>query len=149
MKTSALLCSLALLISYGCQAMEQIPAQFFVKEGDQLHTVKRHDVSPFLRNLSPQQLTKFSAMGNRIKAVKLSNGDFRLEERGELLGGGPGWACIVAMAGYTAVGIAALGTLIVTAPSGPGCVAAAAAVAAGGTAAVTKAVIVVAATPTP
>ena len=142
MKTSALSCSLALLISYGCQAMEQIPAQFFVKEGDQLHTVKRHDVSPFLRNLSPQQLSKFSAMGNRIKAIKLSNGDFRLEERGELLGGGPGFGAFLYVVINTASAAAAAAVAPICPPLTP-------IIAVGGHIVATAAAIAATGTPTP
>lgn len=141
-----LLLSLVSLVSMGCYAMQ---TQFFVHDQCGEHAVKRHDVSPFLRSLSQEQLKKYGKVGNKVRAIKLSNGDYRVQEQGELKGGGPGWACVVAIVGYTAVGLASLGTLIVTAPSGPGCIAAAGAVASAGTIAVTKAVIVVAATPTP
>ena len=134
--------SILLLFSMGCTAKQ---AQFFVDGRE----VKRHDVSPFLRSLSPEQLQKYSKVGNKVRAIKLSNGDYRVQEESTIRGGGPIWGCITAVVGYTAVGAAALGTLIATAPSGPGCVAAAWGVAAAGTAAVTKAVIVVAAAPTP
>lgn len=146
MKSTGLFLSIVSLISMGCCAMQ---TQFFVRDQVGNHEVKRYDISPFLRSLSPKQLQKYGEVGNKIRAIKLSNGDYRVQEQGELKGSGPIWACVTAIAGYTAVGVASLGTLIVTAPSGPGCVAAAAGVAISGTIAVTKAVIVVAASPTP
>lgn len=141
--------SLFIVLSLACIGCSAMQTQFFVRDQSGDHAVQRHDVSPFLRTLSPEKMQKYNQVGNKIRAIRLSNGDYRVQEESTLRGGGPGWACVTAMVGYTAVGIAALGTLIVTAPSGPGCVAAAAAVATAGTAAVTKAVIVIAATPTP
>ena len=150
MSGTKLFISSIMLVGLPCMAMlRQEGLQFRLRVGDQEHVVKSYDVHPFLRNMSSAQLEKFQQVGNRIKAVQLDNKDYVVRPGGELMGGGPIWATITAMAGYTAVGVAALGTLIVTAPSGPGCVAAAAAVATAGTAVVTKAVIVVAAVPTP
>jgi hypothetical protein len=123
--------------------------QFFVHDTQGTHAIQRYDVSPFLKSLKPEQLRKYCNVGNRIKAIKLSNGDYRLEEDGTIKGGGPWLATAIAVVGFPTVGVAAFATLITTIPSGPGAFAAAGAVALGGCAAVTKAVIVASVTPTP
>lgn len=150
MSGTKLFVSVVMLVGLPAMAMlRQEDGQFTLREHDQEYSINRYDVHPFLRNMAPDQLAKFQRVGNRIRASRLDNGDFVVRPHAGLKGGGPGWGCVVALVGYTSVGIAALGTLIVTAPSGPGCVAAAAGVAMGGCAAVTKAVIVVTGMPTP
>jgi len=122
---------------------------FKVRDGITEHTVFNYNKSKFLRGLNEEQLQKFEQAENRYKAIKLSDGQYQVTEDGGLKGGGPGWAIATALIGYTTVGVAALGTLIATLPSGPGCVVAAAAVATGGVHLVTEAVIAVAVIPTP
>ena len=149
MKKSFFCCSLASLVSLCCQAMYE-PTQFFVREGEQLHVVKHHDLSPLLRSMNQRQLEKFVTTGNRIKTIKLSNGDFRLQEAGGLMGGGPWGAAILAAVGYPVVGVAALAATIASIPTaGPACIFVGAGVATAGAALVTKGVIVAAVVPTP
>ena len=149
MKKSFFCYSLALLVPLCCQAMSK-SAQFFVREGEVLHVVKHHDLSPLLRSMNQRQLEKFVTTGNRIKTIKLSNGDFRLQEAGGLMGGGPWGAAILAAVGYPVVAVAALGATIASIPvAGPGCFAVGLGVAATGGALVTKGVIVAAVVPTP
>lgn len=142
-----LLLSLVSLVSMGCCAMQ---TQFFVHDQEGAHTVKRHDVSPFLRSLSQEQLKKYSEVGNKVRAIKLSNGDYRVQEDGRIKGGGPWLATLVAVVGYPVVAVSALGATIASIPvAGPGCFAVGLGVAASGTALVTKGVIVAAVTPAP
>jgi hypothetical protein len=123
---------------------------FKVACGDEIKQVAYHNVSKDLLTMHKlHKVHEFLEHGGKIRASRLDNGEYVLESHVDGLGGGPGWAIVTALVGYPLVGLAALGTLIVTLPSGPGCVVAAAAVATGGTHLVTEAVIVVAAIPTP
>jgi hypothetical protein len=122
----------------GCAAMQ---TQFCVREQGREHLVKSYDVSPFLRSLTPTQLEKYSAVGNRIRAIKLSNGDYRVQEESTIKGGGPGlaWMAYVSINIVSAAGAASLSWF----PP------AATAVALGGHAVATIAAISLAGTPTP
>lgn len=137
------------MLSSSCFGMIQPSAQYRVKDAEGMHDVHTYDVSNDLRRMKFHQVQDFLNHGGKIKAVKLDNGEYVLRSHVDGKGSGPGWAIVTALVGYPLVGLAALGTLIVTLPSGPGCVVAAAAVATGGTHLVTEAVIVVAAIPTP
>jgi hypothetical protein len=139
--------SILLLISAHCYAMQ---TQFFVHDRTGDHFVKQHDVSPFLRSLTPAQLQKYNEVGNRVRAIKLSNGDYRIQEDSAIKGGGPWLATLVAAVGYPVVAVSALGATIASVPAvGPACFAVGWGVAFTGTVAVTKGVIAAAVVPTP
>jgi len=150
-KGSKILLSLLALVSCSCAAMlEQQGQDYVFRDNQESHLVKRYDVHPFLRNLTPGQLRKYYEVGNRIKAIKLSNGDYIARPIGELNGGGPWLAGIVAAVGYPVVGVTALAATIASIPAaGPGCFLVGWGVAAAGTVAVTKGVIAAAVVPTP
>ena len=51
---------------------------FRVFDGQQEQAVKPHFVDPLLKRMSPEQLKIFVEQGNRIRAIRLSNGEHRL-----------------------------------------------------------------------
>jgi hypothetical protein len=136
-----------LLASMGCSAMQQ---EFYVHDQVGTHKVHRYDISPFLRSLTSAQLKKYRDVGNKVRVIKLSNGDYRVQEHGELKGSGPWLATAIAVIGYPVVGVSAIAATIASIPAaGPACFAVGWGVAAAGTALVTKGVIVAAVVPTP
>lgn len=139
------------LLSHSCYSMQLIRegTDFSVKDNGVTHKIKRCYLPKFLRNLDEEHLKRYEECGNRYRIAKLDKENYTIHEQGGLKGGGPVGATILAIGGFTAVGLASLGTLIVTLPSGPGALAAAAAVATAGTAAVTAGVIAAAVVPTP
>ncbi len=129
---------------------------FKVRDIDGIHEVAYHNVSRDLQAMhKAQKVRDFIERGGKIRIAQLhdvqnpNNIEYGVREKVDGLGGGPGWCVVVAIVGYTSVGVASLGTLIATLPSGPGAIVAAAAVATAGTALVTKAVLVTAVLPTP
>ncbi len=62
---------------------------FRLSDGKQAQIVKPHFVDPLLKRMSPEQLKTFVEQGNRIKAIRLSNGEHRLQAMVTGLGGGP------------------------------------------------------------
>jgi hypothetical protein len=137
-KSTGLFLSIVSLVSMGCCAMQ---TQFFVRDQVGDHEVQRQDVSPFLRSLSPKQLQKYSDVGNKIRAIRLSNGDYRVQEEGTIKGGGPGLGMVL----YWSINVASAAT----AASLAWCPPAAAAVAIGGHVVATVAAIAATGTPTP
>lgn len=121
--------------------LRQHGTDYIYTEYQQEHLVKRYDVHPFLRNLKPDQLRKYSDAGNRLKAIKLNDGSYIVRPHGELKGGGPGlaWVAYVSINIASAAGAAALGW----------CPPAAAAVAVGGHIVATAAAVSLSITPTP
>ena len=101
-----------LLISLGCQACMQVERQrqFFVHDPSGAHAVKPYDVSPFLRSLTPGQLQKYADAGNRIRTIRMNNGDYRLQEDGKINGGGGLLAAFATLATLTVGGVVAVGT---------------------------------------
>ena len=69
---------------------------FRVFDGQQEREVRSCFVDPLLRRMSLKQLTTFVEQGNRIRAIRLSNGEHRLQAIVPGLGGGP----VTAMALY-------------------------------------------------
>jgi len=121
---TSVLVSAVLLVSLSCQACMQMEErrQFFVHDLTGAHVVKPYDVSPFLRSLSPRQLQKYTDAGNRIRTIRMNNGDYRIQEEGGLNGGG-GLLAALAVAGTLVVGGvatvgAAAGGLVVAGPAG-------------------------------
>jgi hypothetical protein len=98
--------SILLLISAHCYAMQ---TQFFVHDQEGEHLVKRYDVSPFLRTLTPTQLKKFKDVGNRIRAIKFDNGDYRIQEDCAINGGGGFLGAIAVAATLVGGGVATAG----------------------------------------
>ncbi len=69
---------------------------FRIFDGQKEQIVKSHFVDPLLKRMSPDKLKTFVEQGNRIKAIRLSDGEYRLEAKVPGLGGGP----VTAMALY-------------------------------------------------
>ena len=69
---------------------------FRIIDGQTEQVVQPHFVDPLLKRMSPEQLTTFVAQGNRIRAIRLSNGEHCLQAIVPGLGGGP----VTAMALY-------------------------------------------------
>ena len=107
--------SIATLISFSCFGMmRQIIRDengFRVLDGQQEQVVQPHFVDPLLKRMSPEQLKTFVEQGNRIKAIKMSDGEYRLEKNVPGLGGGVVGAWIGSALGYGAVTFACHGTI--------------------------------------
>ena len=73
---------------------------FRVFDGQKEQVVQSHFVDPLLRRMSPEQLKTFVEQGNRIRAIRLSNGEHRLQATVPGLGGGPGGAAFGAALGH-------------------------------------------------
>lgn len=104
---------------------------FRVFDGKQEQVVQPHFVDPLLKRMSPEQIATFVEQGNRIRAIRLSNGEHRLQAIVPGLGGGP----VTAMALYwitKSLCWGAVGTAVAAGTTA----AATAVVATGGTAAV-------------
>ena len=95
------------LVSCSCSAMlKQCGSDYIYTQGSQAHHIKRYDVHPFLRNMTQEQLRRYTDMGNRFKVVRLSDESYMVRPQGELKGGGPGTA-LAAYFGIQAVVLAA------------------------------------------
>lgn len=96
---------LFLLLSNRASAMQD----FYLQKEDTVVPIAHHNVSPFLQSLSPKQWKQYAEIGNRIKAIQLDNGDYRIQEEGGLKGGG-GLLAALAVTGTLVVGgVATLG----------------------------------------
>jgi hypothetical protein len=62
---------------------------FRIREGQQEHSVRPCFVDPLLKRMKPEQLEKFLGQGNRIRAIRLSDGEHRLQAMVPGKGGGP------------------------------------------------------------
>jgi hypothetical protein len=75
--------SIAIFVSFSNFGMgQQIirdDSGFRVHEGQQEHCVRPCFVDPLLKRMNSEQLEKFVKQRNRIKAIKLSNGEYRLQ----------------------------------------------------------------------
>ena len=76
---------------------------FRVIAGNQERVVQPHFVDPLLKRMSPEQLETFVKQGNRIRALRLSNGDHRLQAMVPGKGGGPGGAAFGVILGQAIV----------------------------------------------
>ena len=136
--------SVLLLVSGSCLAMEQQNSQiqYSVYDGKTYHRVKQHDADPFLQRIKPEQLTEFLAQGNRIKAVRLDNGDWvvrhQVDGKGGLLGS--------AFAAYWAIKTVTIATAVAVGPFCPVC---SGVIAVAGTVAAVATAAALVATPTP
>ena len=157
--------SLATIVSFSCLGMQLVREEndYRFHDGKQEHVVKSHFVDPLLKRMNPEQLTKFVEQGNRIRNIRMSNGQHRLQTMIPGKGGGPilaglfygatkavcyGSAIAAATAAVGATGggalvVAGAGEAIAVAGSG---LAATAIATAGGTAAATATVGAAAAT---
>ncbi len=147
---------IATLVSFSCLGMmHQVIRDengFRVFDGQQEHMVKPYFVDSLLKRMNPEQVQRFIERGNRIRTIRLSDGEYRLQAMVPVKGGGPILATALAVIGYPAVAVASLGTAIgITVATGDpkAGLTAGAAIATGGTAVVTKAIVVAAAAPTP
>lgn len=96
---------------FGMQKMQVLREQsdFMVLDGDAVHPVQRHDISKMLRSLSPEKLQQYEELGGRYKAIKLSNGDYMVNEKGDLKGGFFLTAALAVTGTLVAGGVATLG----------------------------------------
>jgi uncharacterized membrane protein (Fun14 family) len=103
---------------------------FRVFDGKQEREVRPCFVDPLLRRMNTEQLKKFVEQGNRIRVIRLSDGEHRLHAMVPGKGGGPvlailaGWAVRFAM--YTPATVAGASVIAVTGPVGIGAAAVAA-----------------------
>ena len=86
----------------GMQAAAPDKNIFKVFDGQQLHDVKHYDVDPILRKMKTDQLRAFLEQGCKIRAIKLSNGEYLLRAHVPGLGGGPIGATVGCVAGKVA-----------------------------------------------
>ena len=84
---------------------------FRVFDGHQEQIVKPHFVDPLLKRMSPKQLKTFVEQGNRIRAIRLSNGEHRLQAMVAGKGSGPIGAAIGAFLGKGTVEVVCHGSL--------------------------------------
>jgi hypothetical protein len=127
---------IATLVSFSCLGMMRQVIRdengFRVFDGQQEHTVQPYFVDSLLKRMNPEQMQKFVERGNRIRAIRLSDGEYRLQAMVPVNGGGilaaqqAYWATKVGL--YAILGLAVGGTIAAT---GGAVVAAGSAVAAG------------------
>ena len=89
--SNKLFVSLIALLSINASGMQILRDRtaFRVLDGNTERLIQSYNTSKFLRGLSEEQLKKFENVGNRYKAIKLSNGEYEIAEEGGLKGGGP------------------------------------------------------------
>jgi hypothetical protein len=61
---------------------------FRVFDGQQEHMVKPYFVDSLLKRMNPEQVQRFIERGNRIRAIRLSGGEYRLQAMVPVKGGG-------------------------------------------------------------
>ena len=122
--------SLVMLSSLSCFSMmlekniRYEENKFTVLDGEHKHQVQPHFVDSLLKRMSPEQLKIFVEQGNRIKAIRLSNGEHRLQAVVPGKGGGLLGATIGAYIGKYGTYVVGHGSIIVaSALTGWGCVA--------------------------
>jgi hypothetical protein len=62
---------------------------FRVFDGQQEHMVKPYFIDSLLKRMNPEQIQRFIEHGNHIRAIRLSNGEYRLQAMVPVKGGGP------------------------------------------------------------
>lgn len=81
------------LVSFSCLGMmHQVIRDengFRVFDGQQEHMVKPYFVDSLLKRMNPEQVQRFIERGNRIRAIRLSDGEYRLQAIVPVKGGGP------------------------------------------------------------
>jgi hypothetical protein len=81
------------LVSFSCLGMmHQVIRDengFRVFDGQQEHMVKPYFVDSLLKRMNPEQVQRFIERGNRIRAIRLSDGEYRLQAMVPVKGGGP------------------------------------------------------------
>lgn len=84
---------IATLVSFSCLGMiRQVIRDengFRVFDGQQEHTVQPYFVDSLLKHMNSEQIQKFVERGNRIRAIRLSDGEYRLQAMVPVKGGGP------------------------------------------------------------
>jgi hypothetical protein len=83
---------IATLVSFSCLGMMRQVIRdengFRVFDGQQEHTVQPYFVDSLLKRMSPEQIQRFVERGNRIRAIRLSDGEYRLQAMVPVNGGG-------------------------------------------------------------
>jgi hypothetical protein len=84
---------IATLVSFSCLGMMRQVIRdengFRVFDGQQEHTVQPYFVDSLLKRMNPKQIQRFVERGNRIRAIRLSDGEYRLQAMVPVKGGGP------------------------------------------------------------
>ena len=84
---------IATLVSFSCLGMVRQVIRdengFRVFDGQQEHTVQPCFVDSLLKRMSPEQIQRFVEHGNHIRAIRLSDGEYRLQAMVPVKGGGP------------------------------------------------------------
>jgi hypothetical protein len=84
--------SIATLVSFSCLGMiRQVIRDengFRVFDGQQEHTVKPYFVDSLLKRMNLEQVQRFIERGNRIRVIRLSDGEYRLQAMVPVKGGG-------------------------------------------------------------
>ncbi|HML19856.1 MAG TPA: hypothetical protein PKD74_04740 [Candidatus Dependentiae bacterium] len=65
---------------------------FRIIDGQKEQVVQPHFIDPLLKRMSLVQLKTFVEQGNRVRAIKLDNGEYRLQAKVSGMGGGPATA---------------------------------------------------------
>ncbi len=107
--------SIAMVISFSNFGMMQQVVRydngFKVYDGKQEKHVRPCFVDPLLRSMNAEQLKKFVDQDNHIRAIRLSDGEHRLQAMVPGNGGGPIGAAVGVTVGFAAVQGAAYGTI--------------------------------------
>jgi len=81
------------LISFSCLGMmHQVIRDengFRVFDGQKEHAVQPYFIDSLLKRMNPEQVQRFIERGNRIRAIRLSDGEYRLQAMVPVKGGGP------------------------------------------------------------
>jgi len=84
---------IATLVSFSCLGMMRQVIRdengFRVFDGQQEHTVQPYFVDTLLKRMNPEQIQRFVERGNRIRAIRLNDGEYRLQAMVPVKGGGP------------------------------------------------------------
>ena len=84
---------IATLVSFSCLGMiRQVIRDengFRVFDGQQEHAVQPYFVDSLLKRMNPEQIQRFVERGNRIRAIRLNDGEYRLQAMVPVKGGGP------------------------------------------------------------
>ncbi len=76
---------------------------FRVFDGQQEHMVKPYFVDSLLKRMNPEQVQRFIERGNRIRAIRLSDGEYRLQAMVPVKGGGGAGAAAGVILGHALV----------------------------------------------
>ena len=144
------------LVSFSCLGMmHQVIRDengFRVFDGQQDHTVQPYFVDSLLKRMNPEQIQRFVERGNRIRAIRLNDGEYRLQAMVPVKGGGPILATAIGIIGYSTAAIGSLFVAVntaITTGDAKAAISAGATLVTQGATAVTGAVIAAAISPVP